>query len=426
VIGLRAAKKTDAPRLQAHSGLWCGITGPGAFQACLELPERLRCVLLVKKRDAVSHYIVSGANWDENLPHMRRNRLALYLQEAASTHCVYWIGVTPIGVRRFLRDRQQLRLNTRRLSNGIQQVSLPDFRGWLRYGRRGHAWIRRYVDPFLADVYPKYLWYTNPSYPLLAGLSCWEKVVYDCSDYWCRPPTHRRKSGSERRIAERSDILFGTSTFLIELLRRRYRRDAVLIENGVDYGAFAEVPAVELPSIPRPRLGFIGALKPFVDYRLLVETVKRFEQVSLVLMGPVVESQNAGLQELLGFPRVHYLPAVASSAAPGYMKALDVGLCPYRRDDNFTAGQFPLKFFEYLAAGIPVVGHGLPATTQYAEEGVYHCAEGYDGFLSGVARALAVTARPELVERRRHYARQHDWSAKFAVMLRMALAEEPA
>jgi teichuronic acid biosynthesis glycosyltransferase TuaH len=372
----------------------------------------------------IDHFIVSGTNWDESGPLMRRNRLAAYLKSCPSTNQVFWVGGTEIGPRRLWGQWKALRENTKTLGNGIRQISLPEHRGWFRYGSILNPVVRRHVRPFLRSRRRSYLWYTNPSYSAIAALFDRGRVVYDCSDYWNRPPTSRRKLASERSIVSGSGVVFCTSEFLVELVRSQFNREPVLIENGVDYGAYDGTPAASLSNIPRPRIGFIGGLKAFVDYRLLAEVIKELDGVNLVMMGRRDDPNNAELRALLAMKRVHYVEAVSSSEVPAYMKALDVGLLPYRSEDAFTAGVFPLKFFEYLAAGVPVVGYGVPATRKYAEEGVYYWSENLRAFLDGCRAALKVKDEPLLKVRRGALAMEHDWSRKFETMVRMVLERE--
>jgi glycosyltransferase involved in cell wall biosynthesis len=58
-------------------------------------------------------------------------------------------------------------------------------------------------------------------------------------------------------------------------------------------------------------------------------------------------------------PNVHLVDAVPSNDIPAYVAAFDVGIIPFVVDD-LTRGVSPLKMYEYLAAGVPVVATPLP------------------------------------------------------------------
>jgi hypothetical protein len=134
------------------------------------------------KPGSIDHFIVSGTNWDDQAPLMRRNRLALFLKDCPTTHEVYWIGMTRIGFRRFRAQYQEMRAATKLLRTGVQQISLPDIRGWVRYGAGVNLLLRIYGPQLLVRARPRVLWFTNPSFSPLSKLRGWDKIVYDCSD----------------------------------------------------------------------------------------------------------------------------------------------------------------------------------------------------------------------------------------------------
>src|SRR6185295_8531118 len=59
-------------------------------------------------------------------------------------------------------------------------------------------------------------------------------------------------------------------------------------------------------------------------------------------------------------PNLHAVGSVAYEQLPRWTRSFDVGLVPYRLDD-FNCASFPLKVFDYLASGVPVVATDLPA-----------------------------------------------------------------
>jgi teichuronic acid biosynthesis glycosyltransferase TuaH len=118
---------------------------------------------------------------------------------------------------------------------------------------------------------------------------------------------------------------------------------------------------------------------------------------------------------------VHFLGAVDPARVPSYMRALDVGLLPYRRVE-YNRAVSPLKLFEYLAAGLVTVGTGVPTTMKYQRPGVYYYSES-DGnrFLTDCEKALEVAENAEWRKARQSFASEHDWSAKFRFMLEVVL-----
>jgi teichuronic acid biosynthesis glycosyltransferase TuaH len=142
---------------------------------------------------------------------------------------------------------------------------------------------------------------------------------------------------------------------------------------------------------------------------------------SLVLIGPINDefSDTPQWNQLLALTNVHYLNQKSPQEIPDYMKGLDVGLLPYA-DAEFNLGVFPLKLFEYLAAGLPVVGCGLPSTSDYIEDNVYYYSLVHD-FEAMCVKAIEQNT-PVGKSRRLEMAREADWSGKFQSIYRFVLS----
>jgi glycosyltransferase involved in cell wall biosynthesis len=99
---------------------------------------------------------------------------------------------------------------------------------------------------------------------------------------------------------------------------------------------------------------------------------------------------------------------------PAYLKGFDVALLPSVLND-YTRGMFPLKFFEYLGAGCPVVATALPALHGFRD--VAHLAATPADFIAGVERALRGEG-PTLASRVA-VAREHTYERRTALMMEL-------
>jgi glycosyltransferase involved in cell wall biosynthesis len=116
--------------------------------------------------------------------------------------------------------------------------------------------------------------------------------------------------------------------------------------------------AADLAEIPGPRLGVVGMHDSRLDVDALEILARADGSWQIVLIGPVKQDQ-VDEPRLRRCPNVHFLGEKPRSELPTYLKALNVGLVPYKASE-LTRNIFPLKLFEYLAAGLPVVVGGLP------------------------------------------------------------------
>lgn len=257
------------------------------------------------------------------------------------------------------------------------------------------------------------LWLAHPLLaPALRGLNP-QLVVFDAVDNFLEHPQFAGLRGALQRgydqIAARADLILSTADGGPTPWRQT-RAPVHHIPNGVDVasfrGPFPEPDA--LRAIPRPRLGYVGVLQERLDVELVMAMARRFTEASFVFVGPIF-SDPAQFAPLQALPNVHFLGPAPYRAVPAYMAHLDVCLLPHRRN-AFTASMNPLKLYEYLAAGRPVVATPVPPAERFS--GLIHLAEDEEGFAGAIRAALAEAADPTAVQKRQQAARAHDWQLR--------------
>ncbi len=203
-------------------------------------------------------------------------------------------------------------------------------------------------------------------------------------------------------------------------------RPVALIPYGADPGSFADVgrrPPDDELRIASPVAALVGQLNERVQADLLFAVADR--GTSILLVGPEARTGADWLAELAARPNVQWVGAQPFTALPAFLAHASVGLVPYA-DTPFNRASFPLKLLEYLAAGLPVVTTGLPASRWLAAP-TEHVAIADDprGFSDAVAALAARPLTAALRKERRVIAARHSWDARAEALLDAVASCEP-
>lgn len=255
------------------------------------------------------------------------------------------------------------------------------------------------------------LWYTFPILPAACLHFEPRLIVYDRSDHW---PDHYSKD--ERMLLKRADVVFATARSLLESAEH-LNSNVHLVPNGVDVKSFrrALLPETSIPldvaGLPKPIVGLMGAINAKIDTSLLTRLAQAHPAWSIVLVGPVIPSEIP-TRTLQNLPNVHMLGYREPSCLPEYLKGFDVAVIPYVLNER-TRAINPLKAYEYLAAGRPVVATALPELRGFGS--VVRIARGRNDFVTQVELALQEDD-PELAHRRFAAVQNDTWDQRVATM----------
>lgn len=362
--------------------------------------------------------MLSCAPYDNLIPttiHEMAHRLA-------RRHRVVWVDPCPVyiaGPLSFLaRGARFTALNAlrHRGSSGSATVSLPSLtlKGPVVIRRDGMDIVRpRWHLPLHADTLwssrlnqaieaaqlarisvdlavrrPTLISFRPDSDVLVRRLAAARRLYY-CLDRWedfpwAKPAIVRTQEDAVLRQVDRTIAI--TDELATELTVRG--ADAITVRNGVDVDLFAAMmreshPApAEVAGRTRPIVGFVGSLTGWIDLELLAGIARARPHWTLLLVGP---AGSADLRPLAALPNVIMPGLVPRDRLAPYLQIIDVALVPFRINE-LTRSASPLKLYEYLASGLPVVSSALPEALRCSPP--VYVAEGLDGFIGAIEAAL--------------------------------------
>lgn len=218
----------------------------------------------------------------------------------------------------------------------------------------------------------------------------------------------------QKELIQRADIVVATSHALLEWAGQ-YRREVIhYLPNGVnDHFLKPAGPLPEdFPSTELPVAVYAGTLDTRFDIKLFTAAVHKIKQVYFLLIGPLTDQRlKSNLKALQGDKNFSWLGAKEHQLIPSYLKYCSVGLIPFKLN-KLTEAVNPIKYYEYLACGLPVVAP--PMRELVAMEGPVHLYKDYSDFQAALKDAVSQheNSRKALV----NYAAEHTWRKRFDML----------
>jgi glycosyltransferase involved in cell wall biosynthesis len=334
------------------------------------------------------------AHWTSKQQIMHRlsaaNRI-LYVEEPVTM-------LAPLKVPARWRRWSALRPSIEKRSPGLWTLTPPPL---LPFGnmiplvnRVNQAVLAAYIRTAVGRLgFSEYLlWSYLPTAVHLLGRLSPAAVLYHCVDEHSAFPGFVRPEvvkSYDDVLTARADLVVTTARNLRDS-RLPLNPNTHHVPNAADVEHFKRAldpglpePA-DLAALPHPRIGVVGVH----DERLDLEAIEALSRAEpgwrIVLIGPI-QPGDVDEDRLRRLENVKLLGSKPVAELPAYLKGLDVALIPYRLNE-LSRNIFPLKLFEYLAAGLPVVASALPELEPYAD--TVGLASGAEEFPALVREAL--------------------------------------
>jgi glycosyltransferase involved in cell wall biosynthesis len=262
------------------------------------------------------------------------------------------------------------------------------------------------------------------AHPLLAGFAecAWARAVtYYAIDDWGAHPSLRRWWPAYREsfaaVRVRRRRVAAVSRTLLDRLAPT--GPGIVIPNGLLASEWIgdPTPPAWQRDLLRPLLLYVGTLDARLDVGALVAIARARPEATVVLVGALADAQH--LAPLRAEPNVEIHSQLSRAAVTGLIRVADVGLIPHVRSP-LTEAMSPLKLYEYLAGGLPVVAVDLPPLRGVDPRVLLVGGGAGDGYQAAVDAALALGPAPE--NERLTFVQTNSWDARHERLLDLALA----
>ena len=232
------------------------------------------------------------------------------------------------------------------------------------------------------------------------------EVIDELSEY---PRPYPNIIEIEKKVLQRADLVFVTASGLLKT-KGPYNPHTYLVPNGVDFDFFSRFasqdisPPEDLKSLPHPILGFVGGVHSWLNFDLIREVAVRRPQWTFVFVGPV--GDDAEVSKVNDIDNVHFLGRKPKEEVPLYVGAFDVCINPFKLE-RLAEYVNPLKVYEYLAMGRPVVSTSMPELLRLSD--VLYLADETEGWVSSIDKAIREDNK-ERQQARTEVARRYSWT----------------
>ena len=350
-----------------------------------------------------------GGPWQPR--HQVLTRLAHYFHIA-------WVN-PPFGWRRLWFEKSEPHINLSQtppshFSIYPQELWLPKL---YRFPRVNKWMLHQRLKGVIKKLQQKgcqkiilYLW--RPKFADALDVSPFDLRCYHIDDEYAFSEYEQAMNPLEVRVLNEVDVAFIHSRGLMEK-KSSFARKVVHIPNGVNYQAYVtqQDEPLDISTIPHPRIGYIGWLKPQLDLELLGVLATRHADWSFVLIGPAkqTEGMKNWIRQISTIQNVYVLGERPVDLLPAYTQALNVCLMNYKVND-YTNCIYPLKLHEYLAAGKPVVSTAIQSVVPFGS--TVRLVKSVEEWSVAISESLGPSSNTlEAIQARQSIAKNYDWNA---------------
>ena len=270
------------------------------------------------------------------------------------------------------------------LPEGILYRKLLALNEWLIRSRVKKVIRKQNITGFI------YINSFNFHYPRIADTLNPSLTIYHCVDPMIIPYDMKHGIISEDELVRKSDLVICTSRKLYEE-KKLQNPNTAFIPNATDISHIGKALLDELPvndhlsGIRRPIIGYAGAIERRLDYELLKEVFALNKDKSFVFAGPISHEFVPGW--LSHTENVFLTGRLPYEDMPGLIKGFDVAIIPFKKDE-VSRTIFPLKLFEYLGAGKPVIATNFNPDLEEFTHGLVSFCENALSFSNAIEIAL--------------------------------------
>lgn len=240
------------------------------------------------------------------------------------------------------------------------------------------------------------------------------KRVYDLMDLYSGFPDAREELvEAEHELISKSHMIICTASNLYDHAKS-LNKNVHMIRNGSDYEKFSNLEKNgKLDCFgEKPIIGYFGAITDWLDFDLMEYVVKENREKIFIFIGSL---NSIGVRKLYKYSNVYFLGEKNYTDLSGYLAYFDVCTIPFVLNDLIKSTN-PVKFYEYIASGKPVVSVDLPELKHYSD--ICYLSNNKQEFSKNIFKALCEN-KEEIIEKRKSVAKENSWDRRVEELIKI-------
>jgi len=241
-----------------------------------------------------------------------------------------------------------------------------------------------------------------------------EIKIFDTVDNWIEHNNFQSYKERLRKnyniIDKKADVIFTVSEDLVKLFPTN--KNVHWIPNGVDVNFFQNTryKILDTKKIPHPIIGYVGIIQNRIDMDLIEYLAKNNPDKSVVLIGTIWP--DADIKKIKNIKNIYLLGHKSYQELPSYIHQFDIAIIPHKIN-KFTKSMNPLKLYEYLACGKPIVTTPIAGIENFKD--LISIASNEEEFNDKIQEALQNNNK-KMIIKRSESVKKYSWESRFEKM----------
>jgi len=253
------------------------------------------------------------------------------------------------------------------------------------------------------------IWTTVHSIPLIFKNLQAKLKIFDCTDEISEFSHVNKKLVAqwEKDLIKSCDIVFVTSETLLKN-KKKLNKNTYYIPNGVEFDVMNSINKTvykcpnDIKGIDDPKVIFIGNISEWIDLKIIYDAANKFRNYNFIIIGPIkknIKVRNYNAKNLFFLGKKKY------DLIPSYIQHSQVCISTFKINE-LSKSINPLKVYEYMATGKPVIASFMPELSKYQDcLMLYRTKKDFFNFLDKYTRIDNRYKRQKRIE----IAKLHSW-----------------